>query len=149
MRIVSVINDCVQAMPVIKQFINEPRSEGNVLLDNSDNPFLLLDRPIDMPFVYVGNAIQEVYDVILIYGAISSNTAFTQSQNNNDIEILSMIEQAKIMILNLSKHPDVRSVQVQSPMKDYINGFDVNASGVFQYLRITLLPLSTEPCPTL
>ena len=149
MRIVSVINDCYQTMPVLKQFINEPRSQGNVLVDNSDNPFLLLNRPIDMPFFYRGTLIGEVYDVLLIYGAVSSNTKFTQSQDNNDIEIASMIEQAKIMVLNLSKHSEVKSVEITSPLKDYINGFDVNAAGVFQYLRITLLPPSPEVCSTL
>jgi hypothetical protein len=148
MRIVSILSDIIQTMPVIKKFINEPRSQGNVLVDNSDNPFILLNRPIDMPFVYRANLVSEIYDFLLIYGAVSSNTKFSNSQDSNDVEVSSMVEQARLMILNLSKHPEVRSVTVTSPMKDYINGFDVNAAGVFQYLRVELLPLVPDICAT-
>jgi len=148
MRIVSILSDIIQTMPVIKQFINEPRSQGNVLVDNSDNPFILLNRPVDMPFTYRANLVVEVYDFLLIYGVVSSNTQFSSSQDSNDVEILSMVEQARLMILNLSKHPEVRSVTVTSPMKDYINGFDVNAAGVFQYLRVELLPPVPDICAT-
>jgi hypothetical protein len=148
MRIVSILSDIIQTMPVIKQFINEPRSQGNVLVDNSDNPFILLNRPVDMPFTYRANLVVEVYDFLLIYGVVSSNTQFSSSQDSNDVEILSMVEQARLMILNLSKHPEVRSVSVTSPMKDYINGFDVNAAGVFQSLRVELLPLVPDICAT-
>jgi hypothetical protein len=148
MRIVSILSDIIQTMPVIKQFINEPRSQGNVLVDNSDNPFILLNRPVDMPFTYRANLVVEVYDFLLIYGVVSSNTQFSSSQDSNDVEVSSMVEQARLMILNLSKHPEVRSVTVTSPMKDYINGFDVNAAGVFQYLRVELLPPVPDICAT-
>jgi hypothetical protein len=148
MRIVNIVSDCVQTMPVIKQFINEPRSQGNVLVDNSQTPFIILNRPIDMPFDYRGNLVTEVYEILLIYGVVSDNTQFSNSQDNNDIEISEMVEQARLMVLNLSRHHQVRSVNVLSPMKDYINGFDVNAAGVFQYLRIELLPNEPDICAT-
>lgn len=148
MRIATIISDIVATMSVIKQFINEPRSQGNVLVDNSASPFIILNRPVDMPFAYRANLVSEIYDILLIYGVVSSNTEFSNSQTANDVEITSMVEQAKIMIFNLSKHPQVRSVSITSPMKDYINGFDVNAAGVFQYLRVELLPIDPEPCAT-
>jgi hypothetical protein len=148
MRIVQVIRDCFDTMAGLSSFINEPRSEGNVLVDNTPSPFLLLNRPIDMPFRFVANNVEEVYDVLLIYGAITPNTEFTNAQDNHDIEIEAMRLQAKIMVKNLDQHELVKSVEITSPLRDYINGFNVNASGIFQNLRITLLPMSPEPCAT-
>lgn len=149
MRIVSIIKDCVDSITSVNQFINEPRSISNILVDNGESPFIILNRPIDMPFVYRGNLVSEIYNVLLIYGTISDNTQFEQSQDNHDIEVKEMLDLAKIMVLNLSKHSEVKSVELISPMKDFINGFDVNASGIFQYLKITLLPPQPDVCATL
>jgi hypothetical protein len=151
MRIVQVIRDCFDTMPNLKAFINEPRHTSNVLTDNSPTPFLLLDRPIQMPYRFVANNVEEVYDFSLVYGVVNSNTEMTNSQNNHDIEIDLMRIEAKRMILNLDKHPLVKSVVVTSPLIDFINGMktlDVSASGIFQSLRITLLPMSPDVCAT-
>jgi hypothetical protein len=149
MRIVNVIRDCFDSMTVLKSFINEPRGAANQLTDNTELPFLILNRPIEMPYEYLANNVQEVYDILLIYGHKNANTDLGQSQDSNDVEIEIMRQQAKIMILNLDRHVDVREVRVTQPVKDYIDGFDVNAAGVFQYLRITLLPPSPDVCATL
>lgn len=148
MRIVQVIRDCFDTMPDLAAFINEPRSEANILTDNSASPFLILNRPVDMPFNYVANNVEEIYGVLLIYGVVSPNTEYSNAQDTHDIEIEAMRKQAKIMLLNLDKHPEVKSVSLTSPMRDYINGFDVNASGIFQNLRITLLPSAPDVCAT-
>lgn len=148
MRIVQIIRDCFDTMTDLAAFINEPRSEANILTDNSASPFLILNRPVDMPFNFVANNVEEIYDVLLIYGVISSNTEYANAQDTHDIEIEAMRKQAKIMVLNLSKHPEVKSVSLTTAMRDYINGFDVNASGIFQNLRITLLPSAPDVCAT-
>ena len=148
MRIVQVIRDCFETMPNLKAFINEPRHTSNVLTDNSPTPFLLLDRPIQMPYRFVANNVEEVYDLLLVYGAITPNTELTNAQDDHDIEIEAMRIQAKIMVKNLDAHEQVKSVELTSPLRDYINGFDVNASGIFQSLRITLLPMSPDVCAT-
>ena len=135
MRIVQVIRDCFDTMPDLAAFINEPRSEANILTDNSASPFL-------------ANNVEEIYAVLLIYGVVSPNTEYSNAQDTHDIEIEAMRKQAKIMLLNLDKHPEVKSVSLTSPMRDYINGFDVNASGIFQNLRITLLPSAPDVCAT-
>ena len=148
MRIVQVIRDCFDTMPGLSSFINEPRYEGNALVDNTPSPFLLLNRPIEMPYQFRANNIEEVYDILLVYGAITTNTELTNAQDTHDIDIELMRVQAKIMVKNLDAHELVKSVELTSAMRDYINGFDVNASGIFQYLRITLLPMSPDACAT-
>lgn len=148
MRIVRIIQECVATMTNISTFISEPRSAANVSVDTMPSPFVLLNRPIDMPYEYRANNVEEVYDILLIYGAYNENTQDSNSQADHDIEIEAMRIEAKRMILNLDKHEEVKSVEVTQPLRDYIELFDVKASGVFQYLRVILLPMSEEVCAT-
>ena len=135
-------------MTNISTFISEPRSSANVSVDTMPSPFVLLNRPIDMPYEYRANNVEEVYDILLIYGAYNQNTQDSNSQADHDIEIEAMRIEAKRMILNLDRHEEVKSVEVTQPLRDYIELFDVKASGVFQYLRVILLPMSEEVCAT-
>lgn len=148
MRIVRIIQECVATMTNISTFISEPRSAANVSVDTMPSPFVLLNRPIDMPYEYRANNVEEVYDILLIYGAYNQNTQDSNSQADHDIEIEAMRIEAKRMILNLDKHEEVKSVEVTQPLRDYIELFDVKASGVFQYLRVVLLPMTEEVCAT-
>lgn len=148
MRIVQVIRDCFDTMENLNTFISEPRSEANISLDRLPSPFVLLDRPVDMPYQYRANNVEEVYDILLIYGVYNENTQRDNSQTDRDIEIEKMRIEAKRMVLNLDKHEEVKSVQLTQPMRDAFEFrfFDVKAAGIFQYLRLTLLPMSPEPC---
>ena len=148
MRIVQIIQQCVATMTNISTFISEPRSAANVSVDTVPSPFILLNRPIDMPYSYRANNVEEVYDVLLIYGAYNDNTQRSNAQPDHDIEIEVMRIEAKRMVLNLDKHEEVKSVEITQPIRDYIELFDVKASGVFQYLRVVLLPMTEEVCAT-
>lgn len=148
MRIVQIIQQCVATMTNISTFISEPRSAANVSVDTVPSPFILLNRPIDMPYSYRANNVEEVYDILLIYGAYNENTQRSNAQSDHDIEIEAMRIEAKRMVLNLDKHEEVKSVEITQPIRDYIELFDVKASGVFQYLRVVLLPMTEEVCAT-
>ena len=148
MRIVQIIQQCVATMTNISTFISEPRSAANVSVDTVPSPFVLLNRPIDMPYSYRANNIEEVYDLLLIYGAYNENTQRSNAQADHDIEIEAMRIEAKRMVLNLDKHQEVKSVEITQPLRDYIELFDVKASGVFQYLRVVLVPMTEEVCAT-
>jgi hypothetical protein len=149
MRIVDVIRDCFDTMTVMKSFVNETSKGSNVVTDNTECPFLVLYRPLKMSFRYAATSVQEVYDILLIYGNKSSNTDLGNSQNANDIELEILLQQAKIMVLNLDRHPVVRSVEITQPWEDDINFSDLNAAVILQYLKITLLPPSPDVCATL
>jgi hypothetical protein len=148
MRIVQIIQQCVATMTNISTFISEPRSAANVSVDTVPSPFVLLNRPIDMPYTYRANNVEEVYDILLIYGAYNENTQRSNAQPDHDIEIEAMRIEAKRMVLNLDKHQEVKSVEITQPIRDYIELFDVKASGVFQYLRVVLVPMAEEVCAT-
>ena len=135
-------------MTNISTFISEPRSAANVSVDTVPSPFVLLNRPIDMPYSYRANNVEEVYDILLIYGAYNENTQRSNAQPDHDIEIEAMRIESKRMVLNLDKHQEVKSVEITQPIRDYIELFDVKASGVFQYLRVVLLPMTEEVCAT-
>lgn len=148
MRIVQIIQQCVATMTNISTFISEPRSAANVSVDTVPSPFVLLNRPIDMPYSYRANNVEEVYDILLIYGAYNENTQRSNAQPDHDIEIEAMRIESKRMVLNLDKHQEVKSVEITQPIRDYIELFDVKASGVFQYLRVVLVPMTEEVCAT-
>ena len=150
MRIVQIIQQCVATMTNISTFISEPRSAANVSVDTVPSPFVLLNRPIDMPYSYRANNVEEIYDLLLIYGVYNENTQRSNSQSDRDIEIEAMRIEAKRMVLNLDKHEEVKSVQLTQPMRDAFEFrfLDVKASGVFQYLRVVLVPMTEEVCAT-
>jgi hypothetical protein len=148
MRIVRIVQECVATMTNISTFISEPRSAANVSVDTVPSPFVLLNRPIDMPYSYRANNVEEVYDILLIYGAYNENTQRSNAQPDHDIEIEAMRIESKRMVLNLDKHQEVKSVEITQPIRDYIELFDVKASGVFQYLRVVLVPMTEEVCAT-
>jgi hypothetical protein len=101
-----------------------------------------------MPYSYRANNVEEVYDILLIYGAYNENTQRSNAQPDHDIEIEAMRIESKRMVLNLDKHQEVKSVEITQPIRDYIELFDVKASGVFQYLRVVLVPMTEEVCAT-
>lgn len=150
MRIVRIVQECVATMTNINTFISEHRSLANVSLDNLPSPFIVFDRPIDMAYQYRANNIEEVYDIVLIYGVYNENTQRDNPQSVRDIEIESLRLETKRMVLNLDKHQEVKSVQFTQPMMDAyeFKFFDVKACGILQYLRIILLPMTEEVCAT-
>lgn len=138
MTIKEIIKEIVEALVISGDtyaFRHADKGWQNLVSDKESLPFVYLDDPIKWDYTFsVGSVLEKVYDLKMMIGY---KTQLDNTPEQHQVLVEKAVLCADAILNKLRLHSEVRGLKEVKGI-EFINVFDLNCSGVFLTLNITL-----------